>query len=161
MLTAFFIASVLLAVTPASIGLAALFAVSSIAFAIVKFAGALYLPPGAWPVFRDGFLIALLNPKTALFFAAFLPQFIDSATAPMLRSVLLGKLFVLVAATTDSVYVLAASRVTSVLARRRPAGGRPAGSRAGSPRGVGRYLTASPFFGLGIYTLLSGARASE
>ena len=78
----------------ASIGLAALFAVSALAFTIVKWAGAAYLlwlgvqalrsprattdaprldAPRLGAIFRDGFLVALLNPKTALFFAAFLP----------------------------------------------------------------------------------------
>ena len=52
-------------------------------------------------MFRDGFVVALLNPKTALFFAAFLPQFIDPSGSPMMQSVLLGALFVLVAASTD------------------------------------------------------------
>src|SRR6478735_1338052 len=84
----------------AALGLAALFAVSSAAFTVVKWAGAAYLvylgirlwrtvpasagpatpPPPVQPldrVFRDGFVVALLNPKTSLFFAAFLPQFMD------------------------------------------------------------------------------------
>ena len=84
----------------AALGLAALFAVSSVAFTVVKWAGAAYLvyvgvrmlrsaagslvattPLPAMKrsrVFRDGFVVALLNPKTALFFAAFLPQFLSS-----------------------------------------------------------------------------------
>ncbi len=72
----------------ASIGLAALFAVSSLAFTAVKYAGALYLlylgiqalrtaganseprlaaPAGLRRVFRHGFVVALLNPKTTIF----------------------------------------------------------------------------------------------
>src|SRR4051794_38018581 len=79
----------------ASIGLAALFAVSTLALTVVKLAGAAYLValgikalragrtvPSGQPftapryasIFREGLLVALLNPKTALFFAAFLPQ---------------------------------------------------------------------------------------
>src|SRR5438105_2811227 len=75
----------------AAIGLAALFAISSLAFTVVKYAGAAYLvwlglralrapePPegrvaatnvSARRIFRDGFVVALLNPKTAIFFAA-------------------------------------------------------------------------------------------
>src|SRR6202795_3646644 len=86
----------------ASLGLAALFALSSVAFTVVKYAGALYLlylgiqvlrggaangapPPGEHAplrrVFGDGFVVALLNPKTTLFFAAFLPQFMHAAAA--------------------------------------------------------------------------------
>jgi threonine/homoserine/homoserine lactone efflux protein len=93
----------------ASIGLAALFAVSSLAFASVKYAGALYLvylgihalrapqtvllpvapvPAPLARVFRDGFIVAMLNPKTTLFFAAFLPQFVNTEAAPMVQSII-------------------------------------------------------------------------
>src|SRR5947207_12704139 len=102
----------------AAAGLAALFAVSSVAFGIVKYAGAAYLvflglkalravpataPVGVPPVtdarkiFRDGFVVALLNPKTAIFFAAFLPQFMSPAASALTQSVGLGALFVLIA----------------------------------------------------------------
>ncbi|MGZ5240565.1 MAG: LysE family translocator [Caldimonas sp.] len=154
----------------ASIGLAALFAVSSLAFTVVKFAGAAYLvflgvqalrrpAVGALPsrfdaprlgrIFRDGFLVALLNPKTALFFAAFLPQFIDRAGSPAAQSVLLGIVFVFVAATTDTGYVLAAH-----LAASRIEGGRRFAE-------FGRYAAATTYFGLGIFTAATGARASR
>ncbi|MFN0040695.1 MAG: LysE family translocator [Burkholderiales bacterium] len=94
----------------ASVGLAALFAVSSLAFSVVRYAGALYLvflgvqmlrtSPGAnsatipfvvsiTRVFRDGFVVALLNPKTTLFFAAFLPQFLTLSAPPMFQSMAL------------------------------------------------------------------------
>ena len=113
----------------ASLGLAALFAASSAAFTVVRLAGALYLvwlgvaalrprpapEPGALPpvpaiarVFRDGFVVALLNPKTALFFAAFLPQFIDPAASPLGPTLRLGGCFVVIAASTDAIYVLVA-----------------------------------------------------
>ena len=220
MLTAFIIASLVLAVTPgpaviylltrtlahgrragfaslagvalgnfgnalgASLGLAALFAVSAVAFTIVKFGGALYLvylgirtllsqpatspverpaAPSAWPMFRDGFMVALLNPKTALFFAAFLPQFIDPAGSPMLQSMLLGALFVLIAASTDVVYVMVASRMLPALAGAKP-GTEPLAVAPVRGRGYarfGRYLSASTFFGLGIYTALAGPRAGQ
>ncbi|WP_204901808.1 LysE family translocator [Prosthecochloris marina] len=99
----------------ASVGLATLFAVSSIAFTIVKYCGALYLiylgvrtlrsprstvharalsSTPARRIFRDGFFVALLNPKTAIFFGAFLPQFMASGAAPILQTVTLGSLFV-------------------------------------------------------------------
>ena len=168
----------------ASIGLAALFAVSAFAFTLVKFGGALYLiylgvrtllsqpvasplarpaAPSTWPVFRDGFLVALLNPKTALFFAAFLPQFIDPAGSAILQSVLFGTLFVLIAASTDVIYVLVAARVLPALAVAGRAAG-PAGRLQGRVRRLarfGRYLSASTFFGLGIYTALAGPRAGK
>ena len=166
----------------ASVGLAALFAVSSVAFTLVKFGGALYLvylgvralisqpaaspveraaAPSAWPMFRDGFVVALLNPKTALFFAAFLPQFIDPAGSPMLQSVLLGALFVLIAASTDVVYVMVASRILPALvdSERGTEAAGMARDRGRRHARFGRYLSASTFFGLGIYTALAGPRA--
>ena len=45
-------------------------------------------------IFRDGFVVALLNPKTAVFFAAFLPQFMSANVSPILQSATLGTLFV-------------------------------------------------------------------
>lgn len=149
----------------ASVGLAAIFAVSSVAFAIVKYAGALYLiylgirvlrspesqvkveklkSARPWRIFRDGFIVALLNPKTAIFFAAFLPQFIGNTTTPMLQSIMLGTLFVAIAAITDTVYALAAGSIAPTLAR------------AGEFRQLGRYLTGGAFIGLGMMTAFAG-----
>jgi threonine/homoserine/homoserine lactone efflux protein len=154
----------------ASVGLAALFAISSVAFWVVKYAGAAYLiylgikalrrpteatdaaPPGnARPsvFFRDGFLVALLNPKTTLFFSAFLPQFIDPRSATMLQSMILGAGFVLIASITDTTYALTASVIA------------PAMARARGRSDAGRYLTASAFIGLGIFTAASGSRHSK
>jgi threonine/homoserine/homoserine lactone efflux protein len=155
----------------ASAGLAALFAASSLAFLIVKYAGAFYLiylgvralrtPPAvdAAPgrlaelslarVFRDGFLVALLNPKTAVFFAAFLPQFMDVEAMSMLQSAVLGSLFVAVAATTDTAYALAASAVAPALTRR------------SALSVLGRYLSAGVFIGLGLLAACTGVRAQK
>ncbi|WP_319419306.1 LysE family translocator [Pleurocapsa sp. FMAR1] len=173
----------------ASVGLAAVFAVSSVAFTIVKYAGALYLvylgiqvlrseardaeaspvvvrrrsgltpcPSGLlpesevrkklnsaqpWRIFRDGFIVALLNPKTAIFFAAFLPQFMETTT-PMLQSVMLGALFVAIAATTDTVYALTAGSIAPTLAR------------AKGFRQLGRYMSGGAFIGLGMMTAFAG-----
>jgi threonine/homoserine/homoserine lactone efflux protein len=85
-------------VTAAALGLSAILASSALAFTLIKYAGAAYLiwlglkkilgrieAPGiniALPahgyarLLRDGFIVNLLNPKTALFFLAFLPQFV-------------------------------------------------------------------------------------
>ena len=155
----------------ASLGLAALFAVSATAFNVAKFAGAAYLvwlgvqalrrthaPADAPPVpaaaerariLRDGFLVALLNPKTTLFFAAFLPQFIDAKAPAAAQSLALSAIFVVIAAGTDSAYVLLAGVVAPALRA-----GRPARSR-------GRYVVAAVYFGLGVWTLLAGARAGR
>jgi threonine/homoserine/homoserine lactone efflux protein len=154
----------------ASIGLAGLFAISTLAFTVVKYAGAAYLiylgiqalrapaidpaavaPPAAplARIFRDGFVVALLNPKTAIFFAAFLPQFMGGGAPPMLQSVTLGALFVAMAAVTDTGYALAAGTVAPLLARARGA------------RSLGRYLSGSAFIGLGLFTALGGPRQGK
>ena len=149
----------------ASVGLAALFAISILAFSVVKYAGALYLiylgvqmlrsalaadPDIANPVvsfggvFRDGFVVALLNPKTTVFFAAFLPQFMSSNASPMFQSMALGSLFVAVAAVTDSAYALGAGAVAPAL-------------RGDTVRRIGRRLSGGVFVGLGVFTALSGS----
>lgn len=154
----------------AALGLAVLFSISALAFTVVKYAGAAYLiwlgirtlratpavatdtPPPARPlrqVLRDGFVVALLNPKTAIFFAAFLPQFMNPAGSALAQSLGLGVGFVLIAATTDVCYVTAAAAVM------------PALRRAGRARAAGRYLTAAAFIGLGVFTASSGSRAGK
>jgi threonine/homoserine/homoserine lactone efflux protein len=154
----------------ASLGLAALFAVSSIAFTIVKYAGALYLiylgvqalrapraelkpaspePGRLWRIFRDGFIVALFNPKTTIFYAAFLPQFMSPDVSPILQSISLGSMFVVIAALTDTGYALAASAAA------------PALSRAHGVRSLGRYITSGAFIGLGVFTALSGSRGGK
>ncbi|WP_332744248.1 LysE family translocator [Hydrogenophaga sp.] len=156
----------------AALGLAALFAVSSLAFSVVKYLGAAYLvfmgiqalrapadgagaegpepqPHGIGRIFRDGFLVALLNPKTAIFFAAFLPQFMTpQAPSHAAQSVTLGALFVLIAAISDTTYALAAGSVA------------PALQRVSGLRRAGRWLTGGAFIGLGVLTALSSARVS-
>lgn len=153
----------------AALGLAALFAVSSLAFALAKYAGAAYLiylgvqairsgaakdaamplePGSLRRIFRDGFLVALLNPKTSVFFAAFLPQFMDAGVPHIAQSVTLGTLFVLIACVSDTVYALAASTLAPRIAR------------SGRLRGAGRYLAGGTFIGLGVLTALSGTKAA-
>ena len=154
----------------AAVGLAALFAVSSAAFTAVKYAGALYLiylgvrmlrsarvdlpavrpePAPLGRLFRDGFMVALLNPKTTVFFAAFLPQFLSPGPSPMVQTMALGALFVAIAAVTDSLYALAAGAVAPRLAR-----------ALGIGR-VGHVLGGGVFIGLGIFTTLTGSRGGR
>jgi len=154
----------------AALGLAALFAVSSLAFSVVKYAGAAYLlylgikalrrpaaiaapgefaPPHKRRIARDGFLVALLNPKTALFFAAFLPQFMDGASPAALQGALLGVVFVAVAAVTDSTWVLAAHLASARLGRTRRF------------ETLGRWAQAATYFGLGLFTAATGSRAGR
>lgn len=154
----------------AAFGLAALFAVSSTAFAIVKYAGAAYLVvlgvkallagsrpagpleaatlPRRRSLLRDGFLVALLNPKTTLFFAAFLPQFMDASAPPMLQGAALGALFVAIAACTDSAYALAAGTLGARIGRSAPL------------RRYGRYLSGATLIGLGLVAALGGSRGT-
>lgn len=147
----------------ASLGLAALLALSPLAFGLVKYAGALYLvylglrmlggntptvaaSPAVTPsrrLFREGLIVALLNPKTALFFAAFLPQFIEPGANANARSLALGALFVAIAAVTDSLYALAAAGI---------AGG---GLAPGKSHRLGQWLGGSACILLGIYGALS------
>ncbi len=159
-------------VAPGNLGnaLAASLEVSTLAFELVRFAGAAYLlflgikalraPPAPVEsgvrdapllrrILRDAFFVALPNPKTALFFAAFLPQFVDPAASAIAQSALFGAAFVAVAACTDSAYVLAAG--VAALA--------PGGLKRASV--IGRYLTAAVYLGLAAFTAASGTRATR
>jgi threonine/homoserine/homoserine lactone efflux protein len=151
----------------ASVGLAAVLSACSAALVAVKFAGAGYLvflglralraPKTAHvsasikPLqpFRDAFWVALLNPKTALFFAALMPQFIDPHRSSLGQSLLLGGVFVAIAMCTDTLYVLAASTLAPAITRR---------SRW---LPYGRYMSAATFIGLGVYAAFASPRASR
>ena len=131
----------------AAFGLAALLAVSATAFAAIKWAGAAYLlwlaigmaraawrPPrdtdpaspavkrSAWADFRAGLVGNVLNPKVALFFLAFLPQFIAAGTPDKSRAFLaLGALFVLQGTLFLFAVVAVASRLRTLPASPRAA----------------------------------------
>jgi threonine/homoserine/homoserine lactone efflux protein len=137
-------------VVAATIGLSSLLASSATAFTVVKYAGAAYLvgdesarPPRARRrIFRDGVVVNVLNPKTALFFLAFLPQFVDpDAGAAPLQILGLGLLFVAIAFCSDSVWALAAGTLGSWLKRSR------------WYLGVKRWVTGTVFVGLGLSTV--------
>lgn len=157
-------------VLAASAGVAALFAISSVAFTIVKYAGAGYLvylgvqmllttkaeipttAPLVTPlgrIFREGFTVALLNPKTTLFFAAFFPQFLTPEAPPAVETVLLGSLFVAIAMVTDTAYALMSGSFAPTLARAR------------GTRNIGRRLAGGVFIGLAVFTALSGSRGAK
>lgn len=154
----------------ATLGLAAVLAASSTAFLMVKYAGATYLcylgvqalrapragaaqrqplAAGRWRVLRQGLVVAVLNPKTTLFFAAFLPQFMQPATSPVAQALTLSAVFVGIAVLSDTTYVLLAAVVAPTLQA-----GKDTAKR-------GRYLAAAVYFGLGAYALLSGNRAAR
>ncbi|MFG3256844.1 LysE family translocator [Streptomyces sp. NPDC048172] len=128
----------------ATCGLAALIARSGTAFAVLKYAGAAYLlhlalralrhpfapegvdgGPGERPVplaraYLEGALVNALNPKVALFFLAFLPQFVDrdAGTAEARGAMLvLGAVFFALALTLDCAYALAGGHVRGWLTR--------------------------------------------
>lgn len=157
-----------------ALGLAALLRSSPVAFSAVRYLGAAYLvvlgvrrlldrsaaglgaagapggAAGARRVLREAFTVAVLNPKTALFFLAFLPQFADPARGALgLQILLLGIAFVLVAVATDSMYVVLAGGLGAWL-RRRP----------GFARGE-RWVTAAVYVGLGALAALAGGGAGS
>lgn len=150
----------------AGIGLGALFAMSSTAFWVVKYLGAAYLlylglqaivaarkprrvasrTPSGRRMLRDGFMVALLNPKTALFFVAFLPQFMTEQHSAIAQSILLGVLFVLIAAITDCMYAALAGLAAAVL------------RQSDRATAFGNYASGGVFITLGLLTALGGAR---
>jgi threonine/homoserine/homoserine lactone efflux protein len=123
-------------VVAGSLGISAIILASAELFAVVKFVGALYLvwlgiktfrsagrtlslesaPAGDIRAFRDGVLVEALNPKTAAFFLAFIPQFLDPAGAsPTLQFTLLGAISVTLNTLADVVVVLMASATRTQL----------------------------------------------
>ncbi|MEU8274038.1 LysE family translocator [Microbispora bryophytorum] len=132
-------------IAAAAFGISALLAASATAFAVVKYLGAAYLVylgirklvrrtgaeetevKAASPrrVFGEGFVVNVLNPKTAMFFLAFLPQFVDPARGPVAPQVLvLGAVWVALGMASDGSYALLASVLagrlrSSARARRR------------------------------------------
>jgi threonine/homoserine/homoserine lactone efflux protein len=153
----------------AAAGLTGLIAASEAGFTIVRFAGAAYLvylgvrrllerdhgeaaaPSARSRLFLRGLLVQLLNPKIAVFFLAFLPQFVDPDRGPVVvQSLLLGTLFTVLAILSDGAYVLLAGAVGRRLRRGRGA------------RRLAR-LSGGVYIGLGVTAALSGsghARAS-
>ena len=152
----------------AGLGLAALLSSSPLAFAAVKYLGAAYLvfmgvralaapaakgaaaeapplPPGA-RVFRDAVVVAVTNPKTALFFLAFLPQFADPRSPLAPQMLLLGFTFVALAMLSDSGYALLAGSLGAWLR------GRPGTAASG------RWVSAVVYVGLGLVAALAGTR---
>jgi len=128
-------------VTAAAVGLSALLVSSALGFAIVKYLGAAYLiwmgirtfmskEPGPEAptvaagslreVFRDGFVVNLFNPKTAIFFLAFLPQFVDPARAAVHWQILiLGLTFMALGIMSDGMFALVAGAAGDFLRRNR------------------------------------------
>jgi threonine/homoserine/homoserine lactone efflux protein len=136
-------------IVAAAAGLSAIILASAVAFTVVKFAGAAYLvylgvrkllerpaaeedEPRRAPlrhVFARGAIVNVLNPKTALFFLAFLPQFVDpDRGAVWSQVVVLGLVFVALGLVSDSVYALVGDAAGSLLRRRATAMRRVSGT---------------------------------
>ena len=152
-------------VSAAAIGLSSLLVSSATAFNVVKYVGAGYLIGlGLWTILRrpgersveipkerklsrrywQGVVVNVLNPKTALFFFAFLPQFVDPEKgSAALQIGVLGLLFVTLAVASDSMWALAAGTASERL--------------RGNRRflGIQRYVSGSVFCGLGALTAVA------
>ena len=147
-------------VAAATVGLSALIASSATAFTVVKLVGAAYLivvgvrrilsgdaeqterrvlRAPLRRVYRQGVIVNVLNPKTALFFVAFLPQFVDPERGAVWPQVaVLGVVFVSVAVLSDMTYALVSDAIAGRI------------RRTGTGAKVRRWLTGGVFVALGI-----------
>jgi threonine/homoserine/homoserine lactone efflux protein len=151
-------------VIAAVVGLSALMTGSALAFSVVKYVGAAYLiylgvmtllnkrQAASNPkverkslkrLFIDGIVVNVLNPKTALFFLAFLPQFAEPDYFAQ-QALLLGAVFVGLAILSDGTYAMISGSLGQML--------------RGQPRFLAaqRWFTGGVFIGLGALTALSG-----
>jgi threonine/homoserine/homoserine lactone efflux protein len=164
----------LLHVTAAALGLSALLVSSATAYDTVRWLGAAYLVwlgvrrllardedvpeaaagpdahrVGLGRVFAQGVVVNVLNPKTALFFFAFLPQFVDTARGSVpFQVVVFGVAFVLLGLLSDGAYALLASTGAGWLRRR------PGVAKAS------RLVSGGVLISLGVTTALAGSRSS-
>ncbi len=154
-------------VMAAALGLSALLVSSALAFNLVKFLGAAYLiylglqklrekvtvrevtidstvPLGV--IFRQGVVVNILNPKTALFFFAFLPQFVDPVRGSVAVQILiLGCTFVTLGIFSDSGYALLAGTLGKLL------------KQSETFARAQNTLTGMIYIGLGVVTAFSGS----
>jgi threonine/homoserine/homoserine lactone efflux protein len=152
-------------VAAAALGLSAILLTSTLAFDVVKYLGAAYLiylgirklrskdevvsdevkREPLRRIFSQGIIVAVLNPKTALFFFAFLPQFVDPALGNVtLQVLILGLIMVGMGTLTDSLYALSAGTAGRWL--------------RGSLRYLRfqRYFTGTVYIGLGLTAAFAG-----
>lgn len=162
------IGSIILSIA-AAVGLSAILASSAIAFNIVKYLGAAYLiylgisrllskeeqttditvsRQRLLHIFTQGVIVSVLNPKTALFFLAFVPQFIDvSAGGVWEQTLFFGLLLVLLGVMTDSIYALLAGSLGIWLKGRGVSGKRM------------RYLSSGIYMVLGAFFAFSEGKS--
>ena len=159
----------LLQVIAAAFGLSAVLASSALAYSAVRYAGAAYLvylgikklreqpatmarhvrPASLGHTYGHGLLVELLNPKTALFFFAFLPQFVDAARgSAVLQFLTLGMLFIIMGFISDSLWALTAGTAAGWLQRN------PAFLRNQ------QYVAGTVYIGLGFATAAFSSRYS-
>jgi threonine/homoserine/homoserine lactone efflux protein len=153
-------------VAAAALGVSALLVSSALTFDIVKYLGALYLiylgvrKLAGWDqpaqgqaiapfrlrrLFAQGVVVNVLNPKTALFFLAFLPQFVDVTRGAVgFQILVLGLIFVALGVISDGLYALAAGTAGAWL------------KRDGRLLRVERYVSGGVFVGLGVTAALAG-----
>jgi threonine/homoserine/homoserine lactone efflux protein len=153
----------------AAAGLSAIVASSVVAFSVVKWLGAAYLvylglkqifgrgggeeeAPSTGSgesrvrVFYQSVLVQILNPKVALFFLAFLPQFVDpSRGAAWIQIVVLGATLAFLGLITDGLYALLGGTAGAWIRK-----------RGGSMRRAGRYVTGGIYIALGAVAAISG-----
>jgi len=153
-------------IAAAALGISALLVSSSLAFQLMKYAGALYLiylgirtllsnekieqanvhRAKLSRIFYQGVVVNVLNPKTALFFFAFLPQFINPTRGSVaLQVALLGAILIFLGTLSDSIYALASGSIGNWL--------------RGNLKFVRaqRYFAGAVYMGLGAATAFSGA----
>ncbi len=152
----------------AALGLSAILVSSALAFDVVKYLGAGYLiylgirkimsrndepkteiseQERLSRIYTQGFVVNLFNPKTALFFFAFLPQFVNTSNENVtLQMFLLGIMFVIMALITDSAYALISSSIANRL-----------NTNQNFARNQ-RYFTGLIYIGLGVVTAFTGSR---
>ena len=157
-------------VAAAALGLSAVFVYSPVAYELLKLAGAGYLvylgltyllspaPPGSLApatakprraIFLESALVELLNPKTALFFLAFLPQFVDVAGGPLApQFLLLGLIVTLTALPCDAGVAVLSGRAARLL------------SATPLVRRIQSWVSGSILIGLGVFVAL-GRRAAD
>lgn len=128
-------------VAAVAVGLGAVVAASATAFTVLKLVGGVYVaylgvqairhrrdarlaldaatagPLPAWRALRTGMIVGSTNPKTVVFFVAFLPQFVDNHHAAGPQLLVLGLIFAVLAVASDTCWVLAASRAKAWFAR--------------------------------------------
>jgi threonine/homoserine/homoserine lactone efflux protein len=155
-------------VAAAALGLSAILASSALSFGIVKYAGAAYLiwlgirtirergedRPGTTGrehslkrIYAQGVVVNVLNPKTALFFLAFLPQFIDVSKGSVpFQAVVLGATFIALGFLSDGTYALVSARVSKAFGARHSTGV------------ARRWLPGLTLIGLGVVSAVTGRR---